>query len=159
MKLVTFYYSILLFSSFVFCQSNEVAVYERALKEVLNTEEYKSLNEYGKSFYVSDEILYYDLFSRFFKEELSQESVYDVYASEIVNKKKEMLKLNKKKCSKIKIFFSEIKGEYFFTEVFVAKKKKLKYSERSIFGSSYVFLFKIENGNTILVKVNEFHYN
>lgn len=159
MRFNIIYYSIFFITIFTFGQSNTIDLYEKSLEEVLKTEEYKELNKNGKSFYVSKEILYYDLFSRFFEKELSEKSNYNINSEEVVNINKELLSLNKKNCGKVKVFFSEIKNSTFFTEIFIEKKKKLKYNDRTFFGNSYVFLFRIDNNNIVLVNVKEMHYN
>lgn len=159
MRFNIFYYSIFFITVFAFGQSNTIDLYTKSLDEIFKTKEYKELNKNGKSFYVSEEILYYDLFSRFFEKELPEKSNYNINIEEVVSKNEELLNLNKKNCGKVKIFFSEIKNNTFFTEVFIEKKKKLKYNDRTFFGSSYVFLFRIYDNNIVLIKIKEMHYN
>lgn len=69
-----------------------------------------------------------------------------------------LLELGAKKRSEIKIYFSEIKNNIFFAEVFKSPKKKIKYDQKPDFGMGLVYLFKIDGDKVTNVEVKEIAY-
>lgn len=140
------------------CQTNEFFYYKQALSLVLNSNEFKKYEVKDEDYNVSSEIISFSNYSNIFSEELGVDDLL-IIPSVIIKNEKELLKLNIRKCSKVKIFFSEQKNNIFFVEVFIYKKKALKYEKMPVFGTSNIYMFKIQNEITSLVAVKGMNYN
>lgn len=159
MKLLFCCFFVLLNNSFVNHQDVEIVNYKKALLLVLSSNEFKEYGLSDKNYQVSSEIIRFSNFDRFFKDELNKNITDDLVISEVFESKKQLLKLNIRKCGKIKIFFSEQKENVFFAEIFTDKKKNIEYKNRPIFGSSKVYMFKITNKEIFLITTKDIHYN
>ncbi|MCY1510823.1 hypothetical protein D3C87_231110 [compost metagenome] len=137
--------------------SQDEIIYGKARDLIIKSKEYNEFSFGKKDYHISEEIVFFSVFSVFF--DVINEST-NVTNDEILTINNNLKKLNKKKCGKIKIFYSEIKNNIFFSEVFPYKRKSLKYSKRPTFGSSYVYMFKISEKNEVyIVDVKKIHYN
>jgi len=140
-------------------QDNEIVNYKNALSLILHSNEFKKYGLDDRNYNVSSEIVSFSNFDRFFKDELNKKTLDELIVNEVINSNIELVKLNTGKYGKVKIFFSEQKENVFFAEVFIYKKKSIRYKDRPIFGMSKVFMFKIDNDETSLVSIKEMHYN
>ena len=159
MKLLLFCFFVLLNNSFINHQDIEIVNYKKALSLVLSSNEFKEYGLSDKNYQVSSQIIRFSNFDSFFKDELNINTTDDIVISEVIESKKQLLKLNKRKCGKVKIFFSEQKENVFFAEVFTEKKKNIEYKNRSFFGSSKVYMLKITNEEVSLIATKDMHYN
>lgn len=160
MKLILYYFIILVGNGIIMNhQDDEIINYKNALPSILNSNDFKEYGFGDKNYYISSEIISFSNFDRFFKEELNKNTVDEAIVNEVVRSEKELLKLNARRCSKIKIFFSEQKENIFFAEVFISKRKNIKYEDRPIFGTSNIYMFKINNKKTSLITIKKMHYN
>ncbi|GIQ61432.1 hypothetical protein Flavo103_45670 [Flavobacterium collinsii] len=159
MKLMFCFFILLIPSSFLNYQKNEIDNYKNAISLILHSTEYKKYGSSNKNYNVSSEVVSFSNFSRFFKEELSKDVVNEIVVNEIVKQDLDLLKLNVRRCGKVKVFFSEEKENIFFAEVFISKNKDIKYKDRPLFGMSKVYMFKIRDEETSLVAIKELHYN
>lgn len=133
--------------------------YKRALTLIINSSEFKEFGLKSDNYHVSPEIISFSNYFQLFSDELNNYNLHDLNNNEVSAVDNDLLKLNKKGCGKIKIFFSETKEGFFFAEVFVNRKKNLKYMSRPVFGSSEVYLFKVVNEEISISKIKKFHYN
>lgn len=159
MKLLLFCFFVLLNNSFVNHQDIEIVNYKKALSLVLSYNEFKEYGLSDKNYQVSSEIIRFSNFDSFFKDELNKNIIDDIVINEVIESKKQLVKLNRRKCGKLKIFFSEQKENVFFAEVFTDKKKNIEFKNRPLFGSSKVYMFKITNDEVLLITTKDMHYN
>lgn len=138
---------------------NKVAYFKMSLDLIIESDEYKEINTKNCNYVISDEVLNFQVFSKFFKNELNLSNEINNDFKEVKDINKDILKLNKFKKGSVKIFFSEIKNDIFFSEIFESNRKKIKYDERPIFGISYVYMFKIKNDKIEIVTVKKLNYN
>lgn len=142
----------------------DIEIYQQALDSIVETTEYNSINNGKKGYYVSDELLSFYTLGWFYKEELqpymTDGSEGVILESNVINQSnKDLLELSTKKCSKTKIYFSEVKENIFFSEILVSPKKNKKYKDRPHFGKSYIYMFQLREGNVYLLGVKEIAYN
>lgn len=151
---------VFLFSVVNLCAQTEE--YEQALDLIINSEEYASITKNKKKYHVSNEVILFSKLGKFYQEEL--EGYVPLSDKEVVlnaherNATMELTSLNKKRCSKVQIYFSESKGNVFFAEM-IESKKVVPYSERPDFGISQVYMFKKENDKVSLLNTREIAYN
>ena len=95
-----------------------------------------------------------------FQEELEKYNIevsYGEVSEKDKNKRKRrvnLLSLNQKKQSKLKIFFTEEKQNIFFAELFEANDDIIKYDYRQPSTDSYMFMFeKLEDNTVKLIEV------
>ena len=67
--------------------------------------------------------------------------------------------MNKKKCAKLKIYFTEQQDGVFFAELIKEKKRNVKYDSRTHFGVSHMYMFKNSQGKIELLEVKKINYN
>lgn len=159
MKLFFCCFFVLLNNSFVKHQDVEIVNYKKALTLVLSSNEFKEYGLSDNNYQVSSEIIRFSNFDSFFKYELNKNITDEIFISEVIESKKQLLKLNRRKYGKVKIFFSEQKENVFFAEVFTDKKKNIEYKNRPLFGSSKVYMFKNTNEKVFLITTKDIHYN
>lgn len=159
MKLIFYYFFILTTSSFINYQDNDIQNYKNALSLIFNSIEFKDFSSVNNSYYISSEIISFSNIEIYFKDEFKNNEENVILENEIVKINEDLVKLNKHRCGKIKIFFSEEKNDVFFAEVFIHKKKNIKYKDRPIFGISKLYMFKVINEEVYLVVIKDMHYN
>jgi hypothetical protein len=159
MKSLFICFIVTFFSTYINNKNEDVFYYKQATQLILKSSEVKKYKLKVKNYHISSEIISFSNFNSFFKDELKSDYFYEQSTEKLVKLDSTLLSLNIKKCGKLKMFFSEIKNNVFFAEIFVSKKDNLKYGDRSIFGSSNIYMFKIINENVHLVKVKTIHYN
>ena len=137
--------------------------YKGALQIITKSKEYNNLIKKSKRYNISNELIIYSKMARHFKKELllltpisEEQIILDIGKDNLINN--ELLKLNITNCSKVQIYFSEIKNDIFFAEI-IKTKHKLKYHNRPHFGNSYIYMFKIDNSKVELVNSKELLYN
>lgn len=152
--------SIFLVSFSIYSKLDE---YKKALSIITESKEYNSLVKKRKKYNISNELITYSKMAWHFKRELSslapiseEQIILDSDKDNLIND--ELSKLNVKNCSKVQIYFSEIKNDIFFAEI-IKTKHKLKYHNRPHFGNSYIYMFKIDNLKVELVNSKELFYN
>lgn len=64
---------------------------------------------------------------------------------------KSLLDLNKKSCTRLKIYFTEQQGDIFFAELIKRSQKKDKFDDKGYFGISYMYMFKQNNQKVELI--------
>jgi len=162
MVFIIYIYALLGFNTSTF--STDTTVYEKALSEIKNTSEFKSISRGKDNYYVSSEILSIYSLGKFYKKEMKNHLVVseeDFLSMSDVKPSfnNEMTKLGTKKCAKLKIYFSEIKEGVFFSEVLESPKKNEKYIDRPNFGISYLYMFQKRGDEIHLLGVKEIAYN
>lgn len=139
--------------------------YKNALNIIINSNEYKSLVKNKKKYNISNELVLFSKMASLFNKELSllsislseEQVIFDSDKDNIIND--EFSLLNVKNCSKVQIYFSEIKNNIFFAEI-IKTKYKVKYNNRPQFGKSYIYMFKIEDSTKVkLISTKEIFYN
>lgn len=148
-----------------FTVTAQIEQYKDALEIIVNSDEYKTYANNPKKYHISDELIVFSKMGKMFKKQLANNSVelsdYDI----VINDKKEnsidksLLGLNKKKCAKLKIYFTEQQDGIFFAELIKEKKRKVKYDSRTHFGISYIYMFKDNQGKIELVSIQKIYYN
>lgn len=143
----------------------QIEQYEEALEVIVNSDEYKAYTSNSKKYHVSDELIVFSKMGKMFKKQLSENDVelsdYDI----VYNDKKKntidkaLLDLNKKKCAKLKIYFTEEQDGIFFAELIKEKKKNVKYDTRTHFGISHIYMFRSNQGKIELLEVQKINYN
>lgn len=139
--------------------------YKDALEIIVNSNEYKSYTNNPKKYHVSEELIIFSKMGKMFKKQLSKNDVelsdYDIVNND--RKKntidKGLLDLNKKKCAKLKIYFTEQQDGVFFAELIKEKKKNVEYDSRTHFGVSHMYMFKNNQGKIELLEVQKINYN
>ncbi|WP_298116288.1 hypothetical protein [Flavobacterium sp.] len=160
MKLLFCYFFILINTgSFINYQDIEIQNYKNALSLIFNSSEFRDYSLVNKNYYISSEIIFFSNIEIYFKDELKNNDENVILENEIVKINEDLVKLNKHRCGKIKIFFSEQKNDVFFAEVFIHKKKNINYKDRPIFGSSKLYMFKVINKEVSIVVTKDIHYN
>lgn len=158
---------IILFGLFFFSltTSAQIEKYEDALEIIIYSNEYKEYTNNSKKYHVSDELIVFSKMGKMFKDKLVYNGIelsdYDI----IVNDKKSniidnnLLKLNKKKCAKLKIYFTEENNGIFFAELIRESKHNVKYDNKTHFGISHMYMFKESKGKVELLYIQEINYN
>lgn len=159
MKSIFICFIVVIFNNYTNNHNEDILYYKQAISLILKSSEAKEYKLNVKNYHISSDVINFSNFSIFFKAELKSDYFFEQNTEEVVKSESAILLLNIKKCGKLKIFFSEIKNNIFFAEIFVSKKDNLKYDNRSIFGSSNIYMFKIIDKNVSLVKVKPIHYN
>lgn len=149
---------LLLFSILSHYISPKVDVYIQAKNLVVESKEYAELNINRENYQVSEQLVSFLSFSKFFKSTENLAVDFDTQ-NEIAFINKNLLYLNQKKYGKVKIFFSEQKNNVFFAEILLDKKKKMLYSDRPAFGSSLLYMFTVSDNKVVLKEVKRMHYN
>ena len=153
-----------LFSFIPSIPENNVALYEQALKHIKNSSEYLALSKGKNKYYVSNELPSVYLMGSFYREELheyinlSQED-FIAKSNDSVYNNTHLPSLSTKKRVALKIYFSEIKNNIFFSEIFNSPKRETEYQKRPHFGTSYIYMFQVKNNMVILIKVKKIAYN
>ena len=135
-------------------------LYKKALCEMEKTEEFDALIKENNGYSVSNEILSFNTLGLFYKEDLGI-SANQIFTKDklIVSNHLLLLKLSTRKHSNLKVFFTEVKDDIFFCEVFETNARKLKYEELAIFGISYIYMFKIKGNGIKLLHVKALSNN
>ncbi|WP_422107275.1 hypothetical protein [Winogradskyella sp.] len=148
-----------------FVISEQMVQYKDALEIIINSNEYSSYTSNPRKYHVSDELIVFSKMGKMFKEQLSENDI-ELSDYDIVNNDKKkntidktLLDLNKKKCAKLKIYFTEEQGGIFFAELIKEKKRNVNYDNRTHFGISYMYMFKNNQGKIKLLKVQKINYN
>jgi len=139
--------------------------YKKAIEIIVNSNEYKAYTNNPKGYQVSDELIVFSKMGKMFKKQLSENNVelsdYDIVNNDKKKNKidKGLLDLNKKKCTKLKIYFTEQQDGIFFAELIKEKKRNLEYNSRTHFGVSHIYMFKNNQGRIELVGKKSINYN
>jgi|GEM_PF-2133320 len=135
-------------------------LYKKALYEMEKTEEFDNIIKENKGYFVSNEILSFNTLSLFYKDELGI-SAHQFFAKDklIASDHSSLLKLSTRKRSYLKVFFTEVKDDIFFCEVFETNARKLKYEELAKFGISYIYMFKIKGNGIKLMHIKALSNN
>lgn len=139
--------------------NDELVYYKEAVPLILSSNEFIEYKTSNNNYNVSSQILFYSNFDLFFQDELKRESDTVFNISEVFKNENELLKLNERKCGKIKIFFTEIKDNIFFAEIFQYKKAHINYENSPFFRTSFLYMFRIENRKTTLVAIKKIQHN
>ncbi len=98
----------------------------------------------------------FSVMAPFFYEDIKRETGIDYnfrYLNEETKENKYFKALSDKNKSKLKLFFSSIEDNLFIVElVYSRSARDLHYKNILMFGQSLVYLFKIENDTTFIVK-------
>ncbi len=139
--------------------------YEKALEIIFSSNQYEAYASNPKKYHVSDELIVFSKMGKMFKKQLTENDIelsdYDI----VINDKKSnaidkaLLDLNKKKCAKLKIYFTEQQDGIFFAELIRENKRNVKYDSRTHFGNSYMYMFKSNQGKVELLDIQEINYN
>ncbi len=148
-----------IYTGLAYGQTNMIDYYKQAMPLILNSNEFKGYGVNHNNYHVSPEIISFSNYSELFTDELSNDKSFEIDKNEVSRLENDLLKFNKRECGKVKVYFSEMKEGFFFVEVFVSKKKNLKYKDKLVFGSSQVYLFKVLNEKISISKIKLFHYN
>ena len=159
MNVFNFIFIAFIYNGLVNCQTNMINYYKLAMPLIQNSNEFKEYGFNQNNYHVSSEIISFSNYSQLFTNKLDNGKLFEINKNEVSGLNNDLLKLNKKECGKIKMYFSEIKEGFFFVEVFVSKKKNLKYKNRPVFGLSKVYLFKVLDEKISISKIKLFHYN
>ena len=143
----------------------QIEQYKEAIEIIVNSDKYKAYTSNPKKYHVSDELIVFSKMGKMFKKQLFENdaelSDYDI----VINDKKEnsinksLLTLNRKKCAKLKIYFTVIQDELFFAELIRENKRNVQYDNRTHFGISHMYMFKYNNGKVELLYIQEIAYN
>lgn len=158
---------IILFSLIFFSliSSAQTERYEDALEIIINCDEYKAYTNNSKKYHVSDELIVFSKMGKMFKDKLAENGIelsdYDIVINDKKNNTidKNLLNLNKKKCAKLNIYFTEQNNGIFFAELIKESKRNVKYDNRTHFGISHMYLFKDNQGKIELLNIQEINYN
>lgn len=156
---------ILCFLLLQFTAIAQIERYKDALDIIVKSDEYKTYTKNQKKYYVSDELIIFSKMGKMFKKQLFENNVeltdYDIVINDTKNNliNKRLLDLNQKKCSKLKIYFTEQQNEIFFAELIKEKKGKAEYDKRKHFGISHMYMFKNNQGKIELLNVKQINYN
>ena len=148
-----------------FAVTAQTEQYKDALEIIVNSNEYKTYTSNPKKYHVSEELIVFSKMGKMFKKQLSENDV-ELSDYDIVNNDKKkntidkgLLDLNKKKCAKLKIYFTEEQDGIFFAELIKEKKRNVEYGSRTHFGISHMYMFKNNQGNIELLEVQKINYN
>ena len=145
--------------------SAQVDKYKDALEIIINSNEYKAYTSNPKKYHVSDELIVFSKMGKMFISKLNENGIelsdYDIVIND--NKKniidENLLSLNKKKCAKLSIYFTEQNEGIFFAELIKESKRNVKYDNRTHFGNSHMYMFKENQGKVELLNIQEINYN
>ena len=139
--------------------------YKDALEIIVNSDDYKTYTSNPKKYHISDELIVFSKMGKMFKKPLSENDVelsdYDIVDNDKKKNtiEKTLLDLNKKKCAKLKIYFTEEQDGIFFAELIKEKKRNVEYDSRTHFGVSHMYMFKSNQGKIELLQVQKINYN
>lgn len=143
----------------------QIEQYNEALEIIINSDQFEAYTSNPKKYHVSDELIVFSKMGKMFKKQLAENEIelsdYDI----VINDKKKniidkaLLDLNKKKCAKLKIYFTEQQDGVFFAELIRESKRDVEYDSRTHFGISHMYMFKNNQGKIELLDVQEINYN
>lgn len=143
----------------------QIEQYKNALEIIVSSNEYKTYTSNPKNYHVSEELIVFSKMGKMFKTQLSENDI-ELSDYDIVNNDKKkstinkaLLNLNKKKCAKLKIYFTEQQDGVFFAELIKEKKRNVEYDSRTHFGVSHMYMFKNNQGKIELLEVKKINYN
>lgn len=123
------------------------------------------LNINNNRLLVKEELISFGNYAQFFQAELTNKQQFSInellFDSLLVARVADLSHIgaNRKKNNSI-LFFSEQKKSYFFAEIFLkTNRTQFTFSERPLFGTTIVFLFKTENDDVKYIKSREIIYN
>ena len=152
--------TILSFLFFSLTSLAQIGPYKDALEKITNSAEYQTHTKNRKKYHVFNEMVAFSKMGIMFQEELEKYNIkvsYGEVSEKDKNKRKRrvnLLSLNQKKQSKLKIFFTEEKQNIFFAELFEANDDNIKYDYRQPSTDSYMFMFeKLEDNTVKLIEV------
>lgn len=143
----------------------QIEQYEDAVEIIISTDQYTAYTGNPKKYHVSDELIVFSKMGKMFKNQLAENdfelSDYDIVTDEKKENTidKSLLGLNRKKCAKLKIYFTEQRDGIFFAELIRENKRNVEYDSRTHFGTSHIYMFKNNQGSVELLSVQEINYN
>ncbi len=137
--------------------SQGLEYYRCAIDQIKKSPDFGKYTETGtKKIQVLTEEIPFSVMAPFFYEDIKKETGidYNLRFLDKETKENEYFKaLSDKKRSKLKLFFSSIEDNLFTVElVYSRSARDLHYKNILVFGQSLVYLFKIENDTTFIVK-------
>lgn len=148
-----------------FTVTAQIEQYKDGLEIIINSNQYRAYTTNPKKYHVSDELIVFSKMGKMFKKQLAENDIelsdYDI----VINDKKKntideaLLDLNKKKCAKLKIYFTEQQNGIFFAELIRENKRDVEYDDRTHFGISHMYMFKNNQRKIELLDVQEINYN
>ena len=169
--LATFIFSLGL--NFTSCRSiqlkgdHEFMHYQKAIGLIIQSDEFNLLAKGSDYYSVSGELVDFFSIGGLFLEELQvhlemdRSQIVEVFsASRYDQKNPSFEKLGTRKRAKIRLYLSQVEKRLFAIEMIRSKEKRYSFKDRPIFGTSYIYLFKVDgNGNVILISSKEIANN
>ncbi|NME72831.1 hypothetical protein [Flammeovirga aprica] len=136
--------------------------YKKAFTEIiLNTDSFRSSYCYSNDDYViMHEIVPQEEMSHFSDKEFEDNISHTSSDTVFISGHYPFHKFLGKRKSRLKVYFSEMKHNIFLAEVLCdGTKKNIKYKDLPPFGSSQVFMFKVDSGNVLLINESVIMFN
>lgn len=137
--------------------SQDSEYYKCAIDQIKKSPVFSKYTETGtKKIQVMPEKIPFSVMAPFFYKDIKRDTGIDYnfrYLNEETKENKSFKALSDKKRSKLKLFFSSIEDNFFIVELAYSQSARdLHYKNILMFGQSLVYLFKIENDTTFIVK-------
>lgn len=145
-------------------ESQNIEYYRQAKDIVINSKKIDILSKRKtKRFFVSNELPSIITMGLVYRSELKQylevtEQDLIAPSNNYILEDDRLLELGTHKRSELKIYFSEIKNNIFFAEIFKSPKKNIKYDQKPYFGMGLIYMFKIDDDKVTNVQVKEIAY-